>query len=125
VIDSLFLKSTFFQFITSQRLIMSNNAHSNNSYGAFWTILGLLAFIVAGFLMAMNHSDNDPARVIRNDGYTKMYSTSYNPFKQAAKTVETDSAHVEVAHPADAHGDAAHHAEPAQPVNKAPEKKGH
>ncbi len=104
---------------------MSNNASSGNSYGAFWKILSLLGLIVAGFLMAMNHSDNDPAKVIRNDGYTKMYSTSYNPFKQEKPAAQVDTAHTETP-AADAHGDHGdHHAEPAKQTNKAPDKKGH
>lgn len=111
-----------------------SNAQSNHSYGAFWSILGLLAFIVAGFLMAMNHDDNTPARVIRNDGYTKMYSSSYNPFKTAkvAATPDTAAHHAEghaEGHAADAH--APHDAKdvqtldmaPAKPSNQAPDKK--
>lgn len=111
-----------------------SNAQSNHSYGAFWSILGLLAFIVAGFLMAMNHDDNSPARVIRNDGYTKMYSSTYNPFKTAkvAATPDTAAHHAEE-HAAEGHAADAHapHAKDAQkpekgaanPANEAPKKK--
>lgn len=99
----------------------------NKPHIPFLKILFALLSVVFAYIYLLKHSDNyQPTQVIYNDGYAKMGSSGYNPFKEApeaeeVKVVETETVVEE--HGAAEHKDE-HKAEPKKEEKKA-EPKGH